>query len=410
VSRVVTLVVVDRCGEVLGALPPFTVASPWWPETAEVVDEVRAEHGIEVTVLRLLDAVPDPRSPWGMGGTVTYLAELGGRRERPSSLTVWLGVLEDHPLRASWARPGGPAADVKWATRTLAGLGRPVFGPAVQLKTWNLSSIWRMDTAAGQVWLKVVPPFCAHEGRILMALADGGRAGAGVAPVPGVLAADGARVLLADVPGEDQYQAPAAQLARMVDVLVTLQVDWADRSADLLDLGLPDWQPAPLVAKVATLVSRDGPALGYADERALGLLVATLDERLASLESCGLPTTLVHGDFHPGNLRADGNSLVLLDWGDSGVGHPLLDLPAFLDRVPAESVASVRRRWLAAWAEAVPGCDPERAAELIEPVAALRQAVIYRTFLDGIEPSERAYHAADVPAWLRRAAAMAHGV
>jgi hypothetical protein len=28
-------------------------------------------------------------------------------------------------------------------------------------------------------------------------------------------------------------------------------------------------------------------------------------------------------------------------------------------------------------------------------------------FLDGIEPSERIYHEADVPAWLRRAAALA---
>lgn len=44
---------------------------------------------------------------------------------------------------------------------------------------------------------------------------------------------------------------------------------------------------------------------------------------------------------------------------------------------------------------------------LLEPVAALRQAVIYRGFLDGIEPSERVYHADDPPLWLRRAAELA---
>jgi hypothetical protein len=52
----------------------------------------------------------------------------------------------------------------------------------------------------------------------------------------------------------------------------------------------------------------------------------------------------------------------------------------------------------------VPGCEPERAASLLEPVAALRQAVIYQSFLDGIEPAERVYHASDPALWLQRAA------
>ena len=39
---------------------------------------------------------------------------------------------------------------------------------------------------------------------------------------------------------------------------------------------------------------------------------------------------------------------------------------------------------------------------MIEPVAALRQAVIYQGFLDRIEPDERIYHAKDPADWLRR--------
>jgi hypothetical protein len=60
--------------------------------------------------------------------------------------------------------------------------------------------------------------------------------------------------------------------------------------------------------------------------------------------------------------------------------------------------------WAQRWRDRVPGVDPLRAAALIEPVAALRQAVIYRGFLDAIEPSERCYHEADPARWLRRAA------
>ena len=40
------------------------------------------------------------------------------------------------------------------------------------------------------------------------------------------------------------------------------------------------------------------------------------------------------------------------------------------------------------------------------PISALRQALIYRVFLDNIEPDERVYHADDPAHWMGRAAAL----
>jgi aminoglycoside phosphotransferase (APT) family kinase protein len=138
--------------------------------------------------------------------------------------------------------------------------------------------------------------------------------------------------------------------------------------------------------------------------------VATLPARLAALDACGLPATLVHGDLHPGNWIGDGERLALVDWGDSGIGHPLLDTLAFLSRVPAGPVRERLRDILVSqWAQRFPDADPLRAMELVEPVAALRAATIYQTFLDGIEDSERGYHVDDVPAMLRRALASTVG-
>lgn len=386
--RFARLVLVTPDGEVAGAFPPFPVEAPWWQEAEAVLAAAREHHAIDVTLLRLLEA--ERRGP--PGGTVTYLAEIAQR----VSAEAWHGTLDDHPLRMSWARPGGPAADVVWAESMLAERGLRPIGPAEQVRTWNLSSLWRLPVEGQNVWLKVVPPFFLHEGRMLERLQGG--------PVPTLIAHDGPRMLLAEIPGDDLYNALVPRLLDMVTLQVSLQQEWLDRIDELLALDLPDWRAAALTPAIATLVERVGPELTAEDRAVLDGFVIGLADRFAEVATCGLPDTLVHGDFHPGNFRGDDTSLVLLDWGDCGVGHPLLDEPAFLDRVPADDFETVRRNWHAEWTRALPGSDPDRASRLLRPVAAARQALIYRTFLDNIESSERPYHAADPADWLRSTA------
>ena len=129
-----------------------------------------------------------------------------------------------------------------------------------------------------------------------------------------------------------------------------------------------------------------------------------LPRRLQQLTASGLPETLVHGDFHPGNWIAAGDDLVLMDWGDSFVGHPMIDTSAFIEHIAdADLKARVRTTWVDAWRDARPDSDPERAVAAVPPIAALQRALTYRTFLDGIEPSEHRFHANDVPEWLHLA-------
>lgn len=390
-------------GEALGALPHLEVDSPWWPDVEPVVTAARDRHGIDLRVLRLLDASGTSDV---MGGDVTYLAEVAGRLppDAPLGRLDDVDAGHDDPLRAPYARPGGLAATIAWANDVLRRAGRPPTGPPVQVKTWNLSSVLRVPAADGPVWCKSVPPFLAHEGALIELLAADEPA-----LVPLVLGRDPATgtILLAHVPGDDQWDAPVERLVTMVDALVRLQARWAPRPRVLLDAGLPDWRAAALAERLTTLVRRSDvrDALSRVERAAADALVDALPERFADLEACGVPETLVHGDFHPGNWRSDGSSLVLLDWGDSGIGHPLLDAAAFLPRVPDDVRPAVRSAWIEAWQRAQPGCDPARALDLVLPIAALRQALVYRTFLDGIERAEQRYHEGDVPAWIRRALA-----
>ncbi len=401
--RRVTLLLVDGSGVLLGTLPPYDVEVPWWPEAAPVVAGAREKFGIDVTVLRL---IASPVADRAAGGPVTYLAEVDAAPDRP--LAPWPAAagdpLADHPLRLPYARVGGPAADLAWADRQLRGAGRPRTRPATQVKTWNLSSVWQLPTAEGPAWLKVVPPFFGHEGAMLGRLDP--------AVVPPLIAADGRRVLLADVPGEDHWDAPLPVLLRVLGMLVRLQREWVDRLDELAAVGAPDWRAASFTPAAQRLVERSAPELDAATVETLRALVSDLPRRFAEVARCGIPDTLVHGDFHPGNTRGSpdaGGRSVLLDWGDCGMGHPLLDQAAFLSSIAEQKREPVRAAWAALWRDALPGCEPDRAAELLAPVAALRQALIYRTFLDGIEPDERVYHASDPGTWLRRAAELAGG-
>jgi hypothetical protein len=384
--RTVRLVLTGGDRVVRGELAVFPVESPWWADVEPVVRHAWDRFGTEIHVRRLVDVIGG--EPWlARGGTVTYEAEVIG--EAPTELrSTDIDIGGDHPLRAPWARPGGVGAMVGWAD---ASIDRT--GPAAQVKSWNLSCLLRLPTAGGPVWCKAVPPFFGHEGAIL-------RLAAGVRPdlVPPVLDVAPGMTLMGHVHGADQWGAGPELAMSMVTALVDIQ---REVTVDqLLAAGLPDWRSAPLLAAIQALCHRDDvrATLAPADLAGVDRLVDELPDRFAALDRCRVEPGLIHGDFHPGNCRAGAGTLVLLDWGDSGVGHPLLDMPALLGRMAAESASSVRDRWLGL----LPG-DATRAAELIAPIAALRQALIYRSFLDGIEPAEHRYHENDVPHWLREA-------
>jgi hypothetical protein len=266
--------------------------------------------------------------------------------------------------------------------------------------------VLRLPTGGGDVWCKSVPAFFAHEGPLVARLAD---ADPGLVPAVVAYRAEpggGSTALLEGVPGVDQWEAPEPVLAEMATRWVDTQDHWAAHVDELLRLGLPDRRAEPLLDAVSTLVARPDvrSTLPAHDLAAVDTLVAELPARLAALDACGLPATLVHGDLHPGNWVGDGRRLVLVDWGDSTVGHPMVDVRAFLARVPAGVVRD--RLWevfVRQWARHRPGSDAAGAMDLVAPVAALTGALVYRTFLDGIEATEQRYHARDVPAMLRLA-------
>ncbi|MEU4441815.1 phosphotransferase [Actinosynnema sp. NPDC050801] len=348
VREIRALVTVD--GRCVGAAEPFTVDSPWWNDVEPVTAHLSRALGVPTSVLRLVSTT----GRGGRDGVVTYQVE-ADRVPARGVAAVERHEFPDHPLRLPWARPGGPAELVGWARRHVG-----VSGPAVQVKTWNLSCLYRLPTAGGNVWAKATPPFMADEAAVIGLVAS-------VDPslAPGLIAAEPGRVLLAEASGVDCWQPGDEVVERIV----------------------PRW-----VAVQAALAGE--PRL-----RAHGVPV-----RGVRVPDFGLPDTLLHGDFHPGNWRSGG---VVLDWGDAHWGHPALDAARLIGFVAPEFRPVIERVWVDAWLSHHPSSDPASALRHARPASHLVGALVYQEFLDNIEPSERVYHLGDPEAELVRAQSLA---
>jgi Ser/Thr protein kinase RdoA (MazF antagonist) len=260
----------------------------------------------------------------------------------------------------------------------------------VQRKTWNLAGLFRLPTAAGPVWLKAIPAFAAAEPIAIAAIAQ-------VDPdlVPTVLASAPGRLLLADVPGTDCWDASPEVVVDTVYRLATAQA-----RIDQPPHGIPDRRPEILGAAVRDLL--DGPVGAELSPEELRAS-RSLQWRWEMLADCGLPDTVVHGDFHPGNWRRGNGPPVVLDFADAHLGNPVLDGRRAIDYLPADRRRAAADAWIAAWTAAAPRSHPAEALRIAEPLAHLGYAVRYQEFLDNIEPSERVYHLGDPAAAIRHA-------
>ncbi|MFJ4184534.1 phosphotransferase family protein [Kitasatospora sp. NPDC089509] len=383
-----------------GQLGPFETDLGWWSSVDGVVARASELAGVPVLVTRLLDGrSADP----GHGGRVRYHAEAlrrpTGLDPRPPDAGT-AALLAPAAGRAAWATPEGLRAALAWAGTRLADLGRPATGAARQIRTWNLSGLFRVPTATGtDAWLKTTSPrFNAPEGRVIALLG-----GIDPALVPTVLADDPAdgRLLLDHVPGEDCWRPTPGTVADVVPRFVAAQAALAERPTALA--GLRDRTPAALHARFTDLLERLPAETDLtAEERdRLGRFAAELPALLRELAACGLPETLLHGDFHPGNWRTGEAGSVVVDYADACLGHPAVDglrPRGYLGPAAWRHHAGV---WAEAWRRHLPGSDPERALELAEPLQHLFYALRYQEFLDHIEPSERPYHEGDPAAELR---------
>jgi hypothetical protein len=369
-----------------GRAPAFEVEPAWWAEVEVITRHLDDLLGVRTLVLRLVHA---DEAVIGRGGRVVYHVQALDE-PRPgvldtSPLPEWESLVAPNPLRSTWAEVDGPSRIIEWAADILG------TRDAVQVKTWNLSCLIRFPGA----WAKATGKFLGVDADIIQHVH---RYDATLAPVVLGQSADDRWSLLAHAPGIDCWEPDQTTVDSVVSRWVTAQ---AALAAEAGELATPSVLPHDLAAGIARLLPRVDLE---ADElAALDQLIAGLPDVIDELDAAGLPITLVHGDFHPGNWRSDGTNRMIVDWADAFVGHPAIDIKRLQDFLPEDRRAHPAEVWSRAWQRAVPGSEPLRAVRPMSVLSPLTYALTYQRFLDNIEPDERVYHADDPGICLREA-------
>lgn len=315
--------------------------------------------------------------------------------------------------RAAWQFPGWHFAASEWIHARLAELGLRVAAPIRQERAWALSCTMRVATNGGAAYFKATPPFMAHEGVVMQAVAER-------CPelLPPPLAIDARRgwLLMPDYGGEMLHESlDIARWEEALGIYARAQARQAAHAGEWLALGCPDRGLArmvglidPLIASADRLLGGKPNGLSQAEIGGLRALAMRLKLMCARLAQYRLPHTLVHGDLG-GNILMNDEGYAFFDWTDVCVTHPFFDMAtisgAYFDEgaLPqdADTDARLRDAYLSAWTGYEERERLVEAFEAAKPLGALHQAMSYMWILTNIAPDARAELEGGLAHWLR---------
>ena len=196
------------------------------------------------------------------------------------------------------------------------------------------STVLRVPIGDGVAWFKACAPVQTFEPRLSAHLfarwPD---------RVAEVLAHDDERgwLLMADAGTalREGGNPPEAWLAALPGY-AELQRGEAVHAVEHLQNGVPDLRLQTLTSRYEDLLLRHDLPLASTELEALRRFAPRFAELCSELAKHDLPATIQHDDLHHANLYVRGDSLRVLDWGDSSVAHPFFSLVVpyrFLDEI-----------------------------------------------------------------------------
>lgn len=408
-------------------MPPRFTQDKFFTHLYRLTRQIQTEIGADMAVLRLLASRWDEAARI-MNGLVLMETLTSDWKPPEGSRWVDCAGLDAVVLAEEWMRPaleqavnmlnqaplavhtpwflwGWFAEASEWTQETLTARGYRLLRPPEAFKNGAISAVLRAETEQGNVYFKVAIklPLFGHEPKLTQAL---GALYPEMIQAPLAIDVERRWMLTTDIGTELRESKPSQEtLENVLRTYARLQIDTVSHIDPLFEVGCLDRRLDVLASQIDGLLADEGCCtLLSAEERAewqaSGDRLKALCQQLAGYH---LPNTLVHGDFHGGNIALQGDQIRFFDWTDACVSHPFFDLTPIVNLDEPEKAAALQEAYLAEWTAYEPIERLREACAIALIVGALHQAVSYQGIFNGIEADQRAEWAEGVPFYARRA-------
>ena len=356
-----------------GRIPSFSVSPAFYPEVEEIVERVRAELDLEIAILRCLaegDAnegrprmysalsVSDNNAPvsgyrWSSLDEPNF--DDGAREELASIARVEVDRLASDSRfdsHAPWDSPTGWHLRARdWVDSNMPPAPSGLSWRMSQIRSWSISSVWRLSSGRHRVYFKSSPRFFASEVAVTRDVATRFPE---ISPVLIASDPDEGWMLMEDLGDLTLSKSDDPDMWRETMKTIALaQRGYIERTGALERMGIESRTTEAIVETLADWIgepSRTSLRMFQPEnEAALRRLSPRLDEIKTvqrRLDDLGLPRTLEHGDLDSTNVFIRDGSPILMDWSDACVSHPFFTplTPAQARRHP-EFVDAYLREW-----------------------------------------------------------------
>lgn len=384
-----------------GLIPAFDVPPVFYPEVEDIVRIVREECGLDIAILRCLEGgnasedkprlysaicpfdtvetgpgfkwvgLDEPNFDESDKAALRKITQLEVERlSSPSSIASsvpWDSATGWHQAALNWLEANLPPSNDGEAWQ------------ASQIRSWSISSVWRVNSAGTRLYFKASPRYFASEVAVTLDVAD-----RFPDVSPSVVAAQPRNgwMLMQDLGDVTLGTTDSAELWHdTMKTIATVQRGYIGRLREMERIGI---ERRTTEAIVETLGSWTDETAGvemrmFGDEnetalRRLGPSLGRLESMARALGELGIPPTLEHGDLDATNVFIRNGSPVLMDWSDACVSHPFFTplTPAQARRYP-EFVDTYLREW----SDYAPIEDMRKGFGVAKPLAALESAFHY---------------------------------
>ena len=209
-------------------------------------------------------------------------------------------------------------------------------------------------------------------------------------------------MLLEDLPGDAAPDEHAHRVA--FEHLVRLQAAARGQELDLVAAGCARRPLVELPAAIASVL--DDPLLEEWLPVGAGRAAQVVDwlvDAVNRVEQLDLPDVLVHGDFHPGNVRTVGGRVVIFDWSDAAIAKPFIDVLTWSTWLPDDPDARDALWWSFAevWSDVLPATTWLELRTTLQGIGGAYHVISYAGIVRNLEPLRRAEHAVGLAEFFR---------